>query len=186
MSLFIILILLMPFQYMSSPNRKRQKLSSPITSIETIPISDESGDEDQPKIIPFIKIEDISSDDSDTEMISKDTAIMKAGTSNFTSLVDPSSAINSPMKMLAQANIFDNRQQTNSIRSSEPSSTTSPCNVEVSKADSQSNVISTTTMLSPFSGENKVSTLGSPRYMVQEISSTVVLHKRFLLTGLNR
>ena len=171
---------------MSSPHdRKRQKLSSPITSIETIPISDESGDEDKPQLIPFIKIEDISSDESDSE--TKNLKFMKSRTVKLTSIGTPPSSIRcSPMKMLAQANLFDNLRQTSSICSSEPSSTTSPCSIEVSKADSQSNVISTTTRLSPFPGENKVSTLGSPRYMVQEISSTVVLHKRFLLTGLNR
>ena len=172
-------------QVMSSPTRKRQKLSSPKQpSIETIPISSESEDEDKPMHIPFIQVEDISDDEKDVKPSIVHTPL---GMRTSSEAPSSSSAVNSPMKMLSQANIFDNIRVacTPPIPQSSAGVSSNP-NIEVSKADSQSNVISTTTMLSPFSTENRISTLGSPRYMVQEISSTVVTHKRFLLTGLNK
>ena len=174
---------------MSSPKRKRQKLSSPkqsasSASIETIPISSESEDEDKPVHIPFIQVEDISDDEKD---IKPSIVHVPLGIRASSEPPSSSSAVNSPLKMLSQANIFDNIRQACAPPIPPPSvSASSNPKIEVSKADSQSNVISTTTMLSPFSNENRISTLGSPRYMVQEISSTVVTHKRFLLTGLNK
>ena len=174
---------------MSSPTRKRQKLSSPrqSPSIETIPISSESEDEDKPLHIPLIHVEDISDDEKDIKPSIVHTPL---GLRSSSETPSSSSTVNSPLKMLSQANIFDNLRNAcvpSTSKSSSPNSgvSNSP-KIEVSKADSQSNVISTTTMLSPFSNENRISTLGSPRYMVQEISSTVVTHKRFLLTGLNK
>ena len=188
-----------------SPSRKRQKLSS---SIETVPISsdeDTDADDDSPvQLIPLIQIEDISSDDEKTTKPSQ--LLKQLHSDSRTSSPGLSSGVSSPMKMLAQANLFDNLVNSGlSLRSpslvmnasqnepnvsgikvepSLPNIKIEP-KIEVSSADSQSNIVSTTTMLSPFANETRPSTMGSPKYMVQEVSSTVVTHKRFLITGLN-
>ena len=163
------------YNYSDMSANKRPRLSSPQPSssslskqihhrINSSPVSDDGTDE--PVVIT---IEDVSDSDNDDD--NKTHSAQAARINNFSC-----SNVPSPMKMLSLVhtqNVIPNLQL-NAYTGGF---------LDIHNSIMSSSVSSTSSIQSPFARRSTQS-LGSPKYMVQEISSTVN-DKRFLLTSLD-